>query len=231
MPLDVIGAGFGRTGTMTLKHALEELGFGPCYHMIELTNEPERAKMWLQAAQGKAPHWDSVLEGFSSITDFPGCLFYKELLQQYPQAKVILTTRDPESWYQSAAKTIFRSYPNFKQALYILRNYFFKKRVRQLMQVGWLIQKTIFKETFGMRQFNKAKAIEIFKRHNQEVQAHVPAEQLLVYDVKQGWGPLCAFLKVPVPNKPFPNTNRVAHFHKMKQHTLKKPVSEEMKRG
>jgi hypothetical protein len=231
MPLKVIGAGFGRTGTMTLKHALEELGYGPCYHMIELTNQPSRAALWLQAARGQKVDWETVFKGYESTTDFPGCLFYQELLKTYPQAKVILTVREPNAWYNSAAKTIFKSYPSFKQALYIAGNYLFKKRVRQLMQVGWLIQKTIFKQTFGMRQFNRQKAITAYQAHNAQVQKVVPAAQLLVYQVQQGWEPLCDFLGVPVPDKPFPNTNRAPHFHKMKELTLKQPVSEDIKKG
>lgn len=230
MPIKVIGAGFGRTGTMTLKHALEELGYGACYHMIELTNHPEKAREWLKAANGKKPDWDWIFNGYSSVTDFPACLFYKELLKTYPDAKVILTTRDSESWYKSARKTIFRSYPDFPQVLYIIGNYLFSKRVRQLMQVGWLIQKTIFRQTFGMRQFNKKRAIEVYKEHNADVIRSVPAAQLLVYDVADGWEPLCEFLRVPVPDKEFPNTNRSAHFHTMKKITLKQPVNEEMKR-
>jgi hypothetical protein len=231
MPLQVIGAGFGRTGTMTLKHALEELGNGPCYHMIELTNEPQRAQLWLQAAKGKTVNWNQIFDGFSSTADFPGCLFYQDLLKAYPKAKVILTVRDAESWYRSASQTIFKSYPSFRQALYIASHYLFKKRVRQLMQVGWLIQKTIFQQTFRLQAFNKQKAIAAYQKHNAEVQKIVPPEQLLVYEVKDGWAPLCKFLDVPIPESPFPNTNKVAHFHKMKELTLKEQISESMKRG
>ena len=231
MGLQVIGAGFGRTGTMTLKHALEKLGFGPCYHMIELTNHPEKAKDWIRAANGRNINWNTILEDYKAITDFPGCLFYKELLQQYPEARVILTVRDAESWYTSARRTIFRSYPTLRQGAYIAANYLFSQRVRNLMQVGWLIQKTIFRQTFKMQQFNRRKAIEIYEAHIREVQQYVPPEQLLIYDVKQGWEPLCDFLDVPVPQTEFPNTNRIDHFHKMKKVTLKNPVSEEMKRG
>lgn len=231
MPLKVIGAGFGRTGTMTLKQALEVLGFGPCYHMIELTNKPEKAKFWLHAARGKALAWENIFHDYKSVTDFPGCLFYKELLQNYPEAKVILTEREAHSWFESASKTIFKSYPSFWQAAYIFGSYLFSKRVRQLMQVGWLIQKTIFIQTFGMKQFSKRHAIKVYTQHNEEVKQFVPPKQLLVYDVKAGWEPLCEFLGVPVPNIPFPRTNRTEHFHKMKKVTLKRPVDEEMKKG
>lgn len=216
---------------MTLKHALEILGYGPCYHMMELTNQPDKARYWLRAAKGKPVRWQEIFSNYQSVTDFPGCLFYKELLHHYPDARVILTVREANSWYNSARKTIFRSYPSFSQGLYILGNYLFSKRVRQLMQVGWLIQKTIFQQTFGMKQFNRRHAIEVFERHNEAVKNHVPAQKLLVYDVSEGWAPLCEFLKVPVPDVPFPKTNRGNHFHKMKKITLKSPVDDAMKKG
>lgn len=231
MALQIIGAGYGRTGTMSLKHALEMLGFGPCYHMIELTNEPERVGHWLQAAKGKKVKWEKLFEGYQSIADFPGCLYYQSLLQAYPQAKVILTVRDAESWYKSARSTIFRSYPSGGQLAYIAKNYWFSKRVRQLMQVGWLIQKTIFWQTFRMRQFSPASAMRRFEQHNEEVIKHVPPQQLLVYNVKDGWEPLCQFLQVPIPQVPFPQTNKGDHFHKMKGITLHNPVSEDIKKG
>lgn len=231
MPLQVIGAGFGRTGTMSLKNALEELGFGPCYHMIELTNHPEKANEWLKAAAGKPTDWDFIFDGYHSITDFPGCLFYKELMARYPEARVILTVRDAESWYQSARRTIFRSYPTWRQTGFIFSRYFFSKRVRQLMQVGWLIRKTIFRQTFKGKQFRPEYGKAVFRKHNEEVINTVPSEKLLVYDVKDGWEPLCHFLGVPVPNVPFPRSNSGNHFHNMKAITLREAVSDEMKRG
>lgn len=216
---------------MTLKHALEILGYGPCYHMIELTNHPDKAKFWLKAANGHPVNWEAIFSTYHSVTDFPGCLYYRELLQYYPNARVILTEREANSWYDSARNTIFKSYPSFAQALYILSNYLFSKRVRQLMQVGWLIQKTIFYQTFGMRQFNKRHAMEVFQKHSARVKAYVPKNRLLVYNVQEGWEPLCSFLNVPVPEVPFPKTNRGDHFHKMKKVTLKSPVDDAMKQG
>jgi len=230
MALKIIGAGFGRTGTMSLKLALEELGYGRCYHMIELTNEPENVRYWEQALSSKKPNWDQLFEGYQSITDFPGCLFYKELLAQYPDARVILTTRDPEKWYRSAAATIFKARPNFSQFLKISRSYLFSKRTRQLMRLGWLINRLIYGKAFAYRQSNKKKAIEAFLNHNEEVKKYVPSEQLLVYQVSQGWEPLCDFLGKPVPDKPFPKTNKADHFHRMKNLSLDGPVSEKIKR-
>lgn len=230
MPLKIIGAGFGRTGTMSLKHALEVLEYGPCYHMIELTNEPENVKFWEKAARQKQVNWDELFEAYHSVADFPGCLFYKELMDAYPDAKVILTVRDEEAWYESARKTIFKSYPTWRQLVRISLGYLFNKRIRLLMRVGWIINKLIFHRTFRFRMNNAEKAIAAYRLHNREVMEYVPEEKLLVYDVSQGWEPLCKFLEVPVPDVPFPNTNRSDHFHKMKNATLRGPVSEEMKK-
>ena len=230
MSLKVIGAGFGRTGTMSLKHALEDLGFGPCYHMIELTNDPEKVVYWEKAARGKPEALENLFDCYQSVTDFPGCLFYEELLAMYPHARVILTVREPEAWFQSASKTIFKSYPSLRQFITILSGYAFRRRIRLLMRVGWLINKLIFNRTFKFQFRNKKRAIEIYEAHNKRVIQNVPSDQLLVYDISQGWEPLCNFLGVPVPDHEFPMTNRSDHFIRMKNATLTAPVSEAMKR-
>src|SRR3712207_228473 len=107
MAIEVIGAGFGRTGTMSLKVALEELGFGPCYHMIELFGHPEHVELWETASQGKPVDWEKLFSGYRATTDWPACSFYGELMQRYPNAKVILTVRDPDRWYESTYNTIY----------------------------------------------------------------------------------------------------------------------------
>ena len=104
----IIGAGFGRTGTASLKAALEHLGFGPCYHMLEVIAQPERIHDWERALDGEVSDWDSVLGGFQSTVDWPGCAFWRELLDAYPDAKVVLTVRDPQRWYDSTHETIYQ---------------------------------------------------------------------------------------------------------------------------
>jgi hypothetical protein len=106
MALEVIGAGFGRTGTKSLKAALEELGFDPCYHMSELFGHPEHVELWEAAARGKSVDWNELLGGYRATTDWPACSFYEELMQSYPDAKVILTLRDPNRWYESTYNTV-----------------------------------------------------------------------------------------------------------------------------
>jgi hypothetical protein len=108
MSLEVIGAGFGRTGTMSLKVALETLGFGPCYHMTEVFTHPEHVELWRAATQGKPVAWEQIFDGYRATVDWPGCTFYAQLMQRYPDAKVILTVRDPQKWYESVYNTIYR---------------------------------------------------------------------------------------------------------------------------
>ena len=205
MALKVIGAGFGRTGTTSLKAALERLGFDRCYHMFEFMEHPEHAKHWDAASKGKPVNWDALFEGYQSTLDWPGCTYYQELMQRYPDAKVLLTVRDPEKWFESASKTIF-SAPEGVGAL--LR---FLRRPRQLRS-AFVVRRILFKGTFGGRTNDKAHAVRVFEDHIEEVKRAVPAERLLVYSVKEGWEPLCAFLGVPVPDEPFPHLNDAGSF-------------------
>lgn len=206
MALKVIGAGFGRTGTASLKAALEDLGFDKCYHMTEVFPHPEHAPVWQAAAEGKAVDWEELFEGYQATVDWPGCTFYKELMQHYPDAKVILSVRDPEAWYKSATETIYsmsrRGFPASLVPLLVPR---LRRFVRMVSTIIW-------QNTFSNRFEDKAYALSIFNNHIAEVKRTVPAEKLLVYEVKEGWEPLCKFLEVPVPNKPFPRLNDSAAF-------------------
>ena len=200
MPLMVIGAGFGRTGTTSLKQALEQLGLGPCHHMSELFAHPEQIPVWEEATDGAAVDWEQLLAGYRSIVDWPGCHFWRELTGRYPAAKVILTVRDPKSWYRSASATIFR----------VMRE---KPKDDPVAQAQWrLIRKIILQQTFGGSTADEALAIGVLEMHNAEVERTIPAERLLVYEVSQGWEPLCRFLGVPVPEGPFPKTNTTEEF-------------------
>ena len=195
MPLSVIGAGFGRTGTMSLKLALEQLGFGPCYHMVEVFKHPEFSAYWEAAADGKPVDWEHVFAGYSSSVDWPGATFYKQHAERYPDAKVILTVRDPEEWFKSTQATIFaRHIPDDTEDPW-----------------GRMVLKVIG-DLFDRRLNDKAKLIEVFNRHNEAVQRAIPADRLLVYKVSQGWQPLCEFLGVDVPTDPMPNTNSTEEF-------------------
>jgi len=191
----IIGAGFGRTGTASLKAALEHLGFGPCYHMFEVIAKPERAQDWHEAMDGSVDDWESVLGGFQSTVDWPGCTFWRELMDFYPDAKVLLTVRDPEKWYDSVHGTIYQ----FVQGE--PGDDAFSTHLRPM------VERMIWDGTFDGRFDDREHAIKVFEEHNAAVQAGVPADRLLTYRVGEGWERLCEFLEVPVPAEDFPHVN------------------------
>ncbi|HUN24730.1 MAG TPA: sulfotransferase [Steroidobacteraceae bacterium] len=196
MALAVIGAGLGRTGTMSLKLALEQLGHGPCHHMVELILHPETAPLWERAAAGETIEWDQLLAGYRATTDWPACHFYRELAARYPQAKIILTVRDPQRWFESTQATIFN--PEFL-------------RQTQHRVMGRFVELAILK-TFDHRMHDRDHLLAVYERHNVEVRRCFSPERLLVYDVAEGWTPLCRFLGVPVPAQPFPRANTTEAF-------------------
>ena len=192
MPLKVIGAGLGRTGTMSLKLALEQLGFGPCFHMAELFVNQDRAPLWIDAAEGR-PNWEAIFKGFPATTDYPACIYWRELAGAYPNAKLILTLRDAEKWFESTQATIF------SQGM--------TERIRSApAPIVKFFEKTVWKD-FGERIHDHDFMIDAFERHNAAVKAGVPKNRLLVYEVSEGWKPLCKFLGVDVPDAPFPKVN------------------------
>jgi hypothetical protein len=204
----VIGAGFGRTGTMSLKVALEALGFSPCYHMTEVFAHPEHAAFWISAWRGEPADWDGVLGGYEAAVDWPACTFYEELMERHPDAKVILSVRDPERWYESVRNTIYElsvvipRHPIYRIGYKLVSFFVFRGPGNRN-----LADAIIWQGTFDDRFEDKHHAIEVFERHDAEVQRRVPKDRLLVYDVKAGWGPLCEFLGVEEPEEPFPRTN------------------------
>jgi len=205
MPLDILGAGFGRTGTMSLKLALDELGRGPTYHMVEVFEHPEHIPLWVSAQSGETP-WDTIFEGYRAAVDWPAAGYWKPLLARYPDAKVILTTRAPERWYTSVSNTIYPSSRRGAEPDDVPPHV---KAQREMASA--LVWDGVFEGRFHEREF----ALEVFERWNAEVQATVPSEQLLVFEVKEGWEPLCAFLDEPVPDAPFPRSNSTAEFRRM----------------
>jgi hypothetical protein len=209
----VIGAGFGRTGTWSLKAALEVLGFGPCYHMTEVFAHPGHADFWSSAWRGEPVDWEGVLGGYEATVDWPACTFYEELMERHPEAKVLLSVRDPEPWYESTRSTIYEL-SMLLESSPIARLIF--GLISLLVFGGFaggrssIVNDMIWQGTFDGRFEDKAYAIEVFERHNEEVKRRVPPDRLLVYEVKEGWGPLCEFLGVPEPQEPFPRLNDAA---------------------
>ena len=191
MALKVIGAGLGRTATFSLKFALEHLGLGPCHHMSEVFAAGRRqVPLWLDVVAGR-PQWDAIYDGFQSTTDYPGCTYWRELAAHYPDAKVVLTVRDPDSWFDSVSETIFSE--GMQGSL-------------EGSPVGAMMQGVIFDHFDGDIR-DRAYMTDWFARRNQAVIDALPPERLLVFAPKQGWEPLCAFLGVPVPDGPFPRVN------------------------
>src|SRR5262245_57769728 len=199
MALSVIGAGVGRTGTKSLQLALGRLGFGPCYHMHEVFNHlAMHVRLWDLAAQGETVDWDRLFEGYRSAVDFPASAFYRELADHCPAAKVVLTVRDPERWFQSFSDTIV--YPLTTPI------------VDQFAAWQAMAQKVIRDKVFSGNVVDRAHVIARYRNHNKEVERLISPERLLVYEVSQGWKPLCEFLGVPVPDEPFPKTNSTDEF-------------------
>ncbi len=198
--LQVIGAGFGRTGTATLKAALELLGFSPCHHMIEVIMHPEQAAFWERAARGEVVDWDEMFAEYRASCDWPSCAFYKELAAHYPSAKVILTLRDSKAWYKSICNTILPA----MQAPIVVNG-------KQMGPPGNFAPLLIGEKTFH-KDFSEENMIAVFERHNEEVKRTIPRHRLLVFDAKQGWEPLCAFLGVGVPATEFPRNNTTEEF-------------------
>jgi hypothetical protein len=189
MSLAVIGAGLLRTGTTSLKAAVEILGFAPCYHG-EDSEAPQAWPLWERALDHKTVDWDEIFDGFAATTDVPGCLFYDELAKHYPSAKVVLTIREPNTWFDSVqallSPAFFAAHRDFPS--------------------GPLVGKK-FARALGDKLDDRAAVIAAYARHNAAVCRAIPADRLLVYEVTQGWTPLCEFLGVLIPDTPFPNAN------------------------
>lgn len=194
MTLQVIGCGVGRTGTFSLKLALNQLGLGPCHHMEAVVqNKSEQVPLWTGALEGKAA-WPAIYNGFSSAVDWPTAGFYRELSEAYPSAKFVLTVRSPDSWVESFSATIYQLISNRKNAPDDMQAW-------MDMCIGVIEKSGI---ALGL---DKASLRDAFVAHNQAVQKAIPADRLLTFQVKDGWQPLCDFLGVPAPSGSFPRTN------------------------
>lgn len=206
----VIGAGFGRTGTTSLKAALEELGFGPSYSLSEIFRNPEHVEFW-EAARGSAGEkvdWEGFLADYEVAVDWPACSFYEELMEAFPEAPVILTIRDPEPWYESTRSTIHELRMLTTGSLPLRAAFAFAGLfVPGVAGTVRLADHLVWEDTFDGRFEDRAYAMEVFERHNEAIRQRVPPERLLVFDVREGWAPLCDFFGVEVPHRPFPRLN------------------------
>lgn len=199
LALSVIGAGVGRTGTYSLKLALNQLDFGPTYHMEEIILDmPRKLPLWKAVVAGR-PDWTMIFDGYHAAVDWPTAAYYRELHAAYPDAKFILTHRSPVSWVDSFSATIYQLISNAEDAPEPMRPW--------LEMVIAVIAATGF--PLGL---DREKLMAAFEAHNAAVEAAIPSDRLLVFQVKEGWQPLCGFLGVAVPEGPFPRTNDRAEF-------------------
>ena len=200
--LRVIGAGFGRTGTTSLMKALEILGVGPCYHMRTAMLRPGHAKFWIRAKAGDFVDFKRFFRSYRSTVDWPACEFYRELMDVYPDARILLNVRDPEVWYDSMFETLWA----VKDAL----PWWFPSSIARMHD------EVLWKARFNGEFADRAKSISVYKSHVEQVRRTVPTERLLEYSVSEGWGPLCEFLAVPVPQGvPFPQANDRKFFRRV----------------
>ena len=202
MALQVIGSGFGQTGTMSLKRALEQLGLGPCHHMEEVLAHPEQVPHWQAVVAGRAVNWDEVFAGYRSQVDWPGAHVWRELAAAYPQAKVIHTVRSEGQWWKSFSNTIAALLTSSDPGPA-------PPHIRTMMEVA---AQFIGPQMLGG---DRETALMAYRRRTEQVRAAIPSERLLVFDVAEGWEPLCRFLGVPVPRTPFPRANSTEEFWKL----------------
>lgn len=201
--IQIIGAGFGRTGTLSLKIALETLGYNKCYHMFEVHQNPSHVDLWVDAVRGKSVDWKALFTGYAATCDWPSCNYWREQLAVYPQAKVLLTERNPQQWHKSVMNTIWPTTVTGLQSD--------DPRVRKGAQMA---MEVIWEPVFHGRIEEPEYAIARFLEHNQRVKDEVPASALLVYEPGQGWEPICDFLECAVPDVPYPSVNSTEDFQK-----------------
>jgi len=191
--MKIIGVGIGRTGTFSLKVALEKLGYRPCYHLLDVFRSPRNIKILLAVGSEENIDWRNLFKRYKAGVDFPLTTQYAKCLEVFPEAKVILTVRNPNEWYESAEQTVY----HIQRVL-----------IRFLPGGRKVGEKTIWYQLFAGRFEDRDYAIAAFNRHIEEVKRTVPEDQLLVFNVMDGWKPLCDFLDKPIPAEPFPHRNR-----------------------
>ena len=207
MALQVIGAGFGRTGTTSLKAALEQLGFSKCHHMQEVMKSGAQVRLWQALSDGDEVVWDEVFEGFQASCDWPSCSYWERLQHHYPDAKIVLSVRDESRWYESVLETI---YP----ASFLLPRWL-ESLVPPFARMNKMVVASVWDGVFEGRFEDREHALQVYRDHNAHVKATAPPDQLLVFEAKDGWGPLCDFLNVPVPENDYPHLNDAAQIRRM----------------
>lgn len=203
MSLKVIGAGLGRTGTYSLKVALEKLTGEPCYHMAEVFRHLDHVPTWLAAANGDSVNWEALMQGYGAAVDWPVASFWPEMSKAFPDALILVSTRNAESWWESAHQTIFEA----------------TSHMTGDEMKDWLeMVHALFRNRFTMEITDREACIAAFEKHYEDVLSTVPADRRLVWNVKDGWEPICKALNVPIPDEPFPITNTRQEFIERFEH-------------
>jgi hypothetical protein len=201
MALKVIGSGFGRTGTMSMKEALGMLGLGPCHHMIEVMENPAQPAFWKAIAAGQPVDWADVFKGYTSQVDWPGAHVWHETSIAFPDAKVIHTERPEDVWWNSFNGTIGKFFAVYSEL----------ELPPHIADIFDTMHDWFLKETF--KDFtDRDSAIAAYRHNNQKVRDTIPADRLLVFNVADGWDPLCRFLELPVPEAAFPHRHPKREF-------------------
>jgi hypothetical protein len=217
--LRVVGAGLGRTGTHSLKVALERLLGAPCYHMAEVFQRPQDVPIWHAAANGQLPDWRKLFDGYAAMVDWPGAAFWSQIAETYPNAIILLSVRDADKWWKSASRTIFEGFRRARESAArggddgVRGGVGGSDRGSPGMNPAFPpMVKALFTKTFSPDFLDEAAAKAAFERHVADVRKRAPANRLVEWRVEDGWGPLCAALGVPVPDEPFPVTNTTEQF-------------------
>ncbi len=203
MTLRVVGAGLGRTGTHSLKIALEQLLGGPCYHMVEVMGHPEYVRYWQDAIDGKPVDWSVVMDGYVAAVDWPAAAWWRELADANPGAIVLLSTRSSaDAWWKSANETIFEisrlpAPPDHE--------------LTDMMEMP----RAMLAQAFTANWSNEDEAKRAYEAHNANVRASLPSDRLVDWKPGDGWEPICRALGVPVPDEPFPHVNTTDEFRAM----------------
>ena len=201
MSLSVIGAGFGRTATMSIKMALDQLGLGPCHHMEEVFANPGQLPNWQAAADGQQVDWDDVFAGYNSVVDWPGAHYWRELAEIYPDSRVLLSVRPVDRWWASFSSTI--------KKILEMGDTIPEEYPRSVVNMAY---KIVAEQTFGGAMDDKSVVLSAYQKRIDDVKQAIPAERLLIFDVTEGWAPLCKFLDLAVPDGDFPRSNSKEEF-------------------
>ena len=209
--LKVIGAGMPRTGTASLQQALAILYGAPCYHMKEVLPRPDRVRFWTEAfLQPKSSEeFREHFKDFAATVDFPSCMRWEQLMEVYPDAKIVLSVRDPDSWVKSVKETILQlnsAYSGSPWGIWLLQTFV------PPFRASWRMIDAGYWSPFLKRDLSDSNMRRKFIEWVEDVKKRCPKDKLLVFEASQGWGPLCAFLGVPVPETPYPNVNDTKSF-------------------